>query len=61
MLLPLCCQLKKGGVQRMTKDEKRLMRKVYSLLQILKDETDKYYIKDEIDTLSEQLERALDD
>lgn len=45
----------------MTKDEKRLMRKVYSLLQILKDETDKHYIKDEIDTLSEQLERALDD
>lgn len=45
----------------MTKDEKRLMRKVYSLLQILKDETDKYYIKDEIDTLSEQLERASDD
>lgn len=45
----------------MTKDEKRLMRKVYSLLQILKDETDKYHIKDEIDTLSEQLEIALDD
>ena len=61
MLSPLHCQLKKGGVHRMTKDEKRLMRKVYSLLQILKDETDKYHIKDEIDTLSEQLEIALDD
>ena len=44
----------------MTKDEKKIMQKVYSLLQILKEETDKYYIIEEIENLSNKLERALE-
>ena len=33
----------------MTKEERKLMQKIYSLLQILKEDTDKYYIVEEIE------------
>ncbi len=37
------------------------MQKIYSLLQILKEDTDKYYIVEEIEALSAKLQRALED
>lgn len=45
----------------MTKQEKRMMLKVYSLLQILKQETPREYIREEIERLSQQLWRSLED
>ena len=45
----------------MTKEERKLMQKIYSLLQILKEDTDKYYIGEEIEALSEKLQKALED
>ena len=45
----------------MTKEERKLMQKIYSLLQILKEDTDKYYIVEEIEAVSEKLQKALED
>ena len=44
----------------MTKDERQLIWKVYSLLQIIKDEQ-KDYVKDEIQKLLLQLQKKLED
>lgn len=44
----------------MTKDERKLMLKIYSLLQIVREEINEYYIVEEIDRLSKKLEEALD-
>lgn len=44
----------------MTKDERKLMLKIYSLMQIVKEEINEYYIVEEIDRLSKKLEEALD-
>nr|DAR00168.1 MAG TPA: hypothetical protein [Caudoviricetes sp.] len=44
----------------MTKDERKLMLKIYSLMQIVREEINEYYIIEEIDRLSKKLEEALD-
>ncbi len=44
----------------MTKDERKLMLKIYSLMQIVREEINEYYIVEEIDRLSKKLEEALD-
>ena len=44
----------------MTKDETKLMLKIYSLMQIVREEINEYYIVEEIDRLSKKLEEALD-
>jgi hypothetical protein len=44
----------------MTKDERKLMLKIYSLMQIVREEINEYYIIEEIDRLSNKLEEALD-
>jgi hypothetical protein len=44
----------------MTKEEKKLMLKIYSLMQIVREEINEYYIVEEIDRLSKKLEEALD-
>lgn len=44
----------------MTKDERKLMLKIYSLMQIVREEINEYYIIEEIDRLSKKLEVALD-
>ena len=44
----------------MTKDERQLMLKIYSLMQIVREEINEYYIIEEIDRLSKKLEEALD-
>ncbi len=44
----------------MTKEERKLMLKIYSLLQIVREEINEYYIVEEIDRLSKKLEEALD-
>lgn len=45
----------------MTKKERKLLWKVYSLLQIIKDEVPEYYVRDEIENLSEELLKSLED
>ena len=44
----------------MTKEERKLMLKIYSLMQIVREEINEYYIVEEIDRLSKKLEEALD-
>lgn len=44
----------------MTKDERKLMLKIYSLMQIVREDINEYYIIEEIDRLSKKLEEALD-
>lgn len=44
----------------MTKNERKLMLKIYSLMQIVREEINEYYIVEEIDRLSKKLEEALD-
>lgn len=44
----------------MTKDERKLMLEIYSLMQIVREEINEYYIVEEIDRLSKKLEEALD-
>jgi hypothetical protein len=44
----------------MTKDERKLMLKIYSLMQIVREEINEYYIVEGIDRLSKKLEEALD-
>lgn len=44
----------------MTKDERKLMLKIYSLMQIVREEINEYYIIEEIDRLSKKLEEVLD-
>lgn len=44
----------------MTKDERKLMLKIYSLMQIVREEINEYYIVEEIDRLNKKLEEALD-
>lgn len=44
----------------MTQDERKLMLKIYSLMQIVREEINEYYIVEEIDRLSKKLEEALD-
>lgn len=44
----------------MTKDERKLMLKIYSLMQIVREDINEYYIVEEIDRLSKKLEEALD-
>ena len=44
----------------MTKDERKLMLKIYSLMQIVREEINEYYIVEEIDRLSKKLEEAFD-
>ena len=44
----------------MTEDERKLMLKIYSLMQIVREEINEYYIVEEIDRLSKKLEEALD-
>ncbi len=44
----------------MTKDERKLMLKIYSLMQIVREEINEYHIVEEIDRLSKKLEEALD-
>lgn len=44
----------------MTKEERKLMLKIYSLMQIVREEINEYYIIEEIDRLSKKLEEALD-
>lgn len=44
----------------MTQDERKLMLKIYSLMQIVREEINEYYIIEEIDRLSKKLEEALD-
>lgn len=44
----------------MTKDERKLMLKIYSLMQIVREEINEYYIIEEIDRLGKKLEEALD-
>lgn len=44
----------------MTKDERKLMLKIYALMQIVREEINEYYIVEEIDRLSKKLEEALD-
>lgn len=45
----------------MTKQERKLIWKVYSLLQIVKDEIPEYYLRDEIEKLSEEMLKSLED
>ena len=44
----------------MTKQERKVIWKVYSLLQIIKDEIPEYYLRDEIEKLSEELRESLE-
>lgn len=44
----------------MTKEEKKLMLKIYSLMQIVREGINEYYIVEEIDRLNKKLEEALD-
>lgn len=41
----------------MTKDERKLMLKIYSLMQIVREEINEYYIIEEIDRLSKNLRK----
>lgn len=45
----------------MTKQERKVIWKVYSLLLIIKDEIPEYYLRDEIEKLSEELRKSLED
>lgn len=45
----------------MTKQERKLIWKVYSLLQIVKDEVPEYYLRDEIERLSKEMLKSLED
>jgi len=45
----------------MTKKEKVLMQKIYSMLQILSDETDKYYLKEATAELTEELRKMIEE
>lgn len=45
----------------MTKQERKLIWKVYSLLQIVKDEIPEYYLRDEIEKLSAEMLKSLED
>lgn len=45
----------------MTKQERKVIWKVYSLLHIIKDEIPEYYLRDEIEKLSEELRKSLED
>lgn len=44
----------------MTKKERVLMMKVFSMLQILTEETDKFYLKDAAKELTEELREILE-
>jgi len=44
----------------MTKQEKKMVWKAYSLLMILKEETDKYYLKEEIERIARKLQKSLE-
>lgn len=45
----------------MTKQERKLIWKVYSLLQIVKDEIPEYYLREEIENLSAEMLKSLED
>lgn len=45
----------------MTKQERKLIWKVYSLLQIVKDEIPEYYLREEIEILSAEMLKSLED